>query len=72
MPLQHVPEDQDQEIIPAYPTQEIILKIEELPPLDFFYSPSHKVVVKRRRIDESVTALDNESVDVVWKDSLAN
>ena len=51
------------------------MKIEEIPPLDVFYNPNNKSVVKirkRRRIDESVTSLDNESVDVVWKDSFSN
>ena len=75
MPLQQVPKDQDQEIIPAYPTQEIIFKIEEIPPLDVFYNVGHKFLVKRRnirRIDESMNSLENESMDVVWKDSFSN
>ena len=49
-------EDQDVEIIPEHPTNEIILKVEEIPPLDIFYNPKHKYVVrkqrKRRRIDQ--------------------
>lgn len=43
--------------------------------LDIFYSPSHKVVVKRnkrRRIDETFSNLINESVDILWKDPLAD
>ena len=31
--------DQDVKIIPEHPTGQIVLKIEEIPPLDLFYSP---------------------------------
>lgn len=34
------------EIIPKDPSGKIILQIEEIPPLDVFYSPKHKAVVK--------------------------
>ena len=37
------------EHIPIAPSSEIILKIEEIPPIDVFYSPQHKVVVRRQR-----------------------
>ena len=37
------------EIIPEHPTKEIVLKVEEIPPLDIFYSPKHRVVVKKQR-----------------------
>lgn len=40
---------QDIEIIPTIPTSEIILRIEEMPPLDIFYCPTHKVVVRRQK-----------------------
>ena len=52
-----------------------MLQIEEIPSLNIFYSPSHKVVVKRskrRRIDDTVSDLTNESIDVLWKDPLAD
>ena len=58
----------DQEIISAYPTEKIVLQVEEVPSLDVFYSPSHKVVDKRRKrkiIDDRVTDLTNKSVDVL-------
>ena len=46
---------QDTEVIPAFPTDEIILKVTDIPPLDVFYNPLHKAVVrklrKRRRIE---------------------
>ena len=74
-PLQQVPETHDREIIPDYPTENIVLQVEEIPSLDIFYSPSHKAVVKRRnmrRIDETVSDLRNESVDILWKDPLAD
>jgi len=31
---------QDVELVPATPSSEIILRIEEIPPLDVFYSPT--------------------------------
>jgi len=54
------------EIIPKYPSSEITLSIEEIPPLDVFYSPKHRVVVKRqrkkRKIDQASTKVpQNES-----------
>ena len=61
-PLQQFPETHDREIIPAYPTKLIVLQIEEIPSLEIFYSPSHKVAVKRNRrirIDETVSNLTN-------------
>ena len=39
----------DVEIILENPSDEIILHVEEIPPLDVFYSPKHRVVVKRQR-----------------------
>ena len=41
--------DLDIEIIPENPTGEIMLKIEEIPPLDVFYSPKHRAVVRKQR-----------------------
>lgn len=37
------------EIILTFSTSEIVLKIEEIPPLDVFYSPKHKAVMSRSR-----------------------
>ena len=37
---------QDIEVIPDFPTSEIVLKIEEIPPLDIFYIPTDKAMVK--------------------------
>jgi len=64
---------QDVELIHATPTSEIILRIKEIPPLDIFYSLAHKVFVKTQRkkikLDATtVTTLDNEPMDIVWKD----
>ena len=39
----------DMEIILENPSDEIILHVEEIPPLDVFHNPKHKVVVKRQR-----------------------
>ena len=74
-PLHQVLQTHDQEIIPAYPTEQIVLQIEEIPWLDIFYGPIHKVVDKRnkrRRIDETIVDLTNEFVNILWKDSLVD
>jgi len=65
---------QEIEHIPFTPTSEIVLRIEEIPPLDVFYSPQHETIVKRQRKErklESTTAttLNNEPMNVLWKDS---
>ena len=39
--------EKEVEHIPITPTSEIILRIEEISPLDVFYSPQHKAVMKR-------------------------
>ena len=36
------------EHIPISPSSELVLKIEEIPPLDIFYSPQHKAVVRKQ------------------------
>ena len=46
-PQVKVLEDQDMEVIPEHPIGEIMLKVEEIPPLDIFYSPKHRVVVRK-------------------------
>jgi len=40
---------QDIELILATPTSKIILRIEETDPIDVFYSPTQKDVIKRQR-----------------------
>ena len=40
-------EDQDIEVILEHPTGEIMLKVEEIPPLDVFYSSKHRDVVRK-------------------------
>lgn len=37
----------DMDHIPIAPSSELMLKIEEIPHLDIFYSPQHKAVVRR-------------------------
>ena len=59
------------EHIPITPSSELMLKIEEIPPLDIFYSPQHKVVVRKKRKKrklESALFHDAEQLDVLWKD----
>lgn len=65
---------QEVEHIPVTPTSKIVLRIEEFPPLDVFYGPQHKAIVKRKRkkrkLDSTtVTTPDNELMNVLWKDS---
>ena len=59
------------EHIPLTPSSEIVLNVEDIPPLDVFYSPKYKAVVKRQRKKrkiESAIATEPEQVDVLWKD----
>ena len=37
------------EIIPENPSEEIVLKVEDIPPLDVLYSPKHRAVVRKKR-----------------------
>ena len=67
------PKSKEVEIIPKDPSDEVILQIEEIPPLDVFYSPKHKVVVKRqrkrRRADQpSLFPELTVTGNVVWKE----
>ena len=64
---------QDVEIIPATSTSEIVLRIEEIPLLDVFYSPSQKAVLKRQRKKRKLDVVavmtpKNEPMGVIWKD----
>jgi len=60
-------------VIPAFPSSEIVLKEEGIPPLDIFYSPKHQAVMKRQRkkikIDHFAIFPGNKKMDVVWKDT---
>ena len=65
------------EIIPKYPSPYITLSIDDIPPLDVFYSPKHRSIVKRQRkkrnIDQaSATVPQDESMNVIWKESEVN
>ena len=63
------------EVICKYPSSEITLNIEEIPPLDIFYSPQHKAVVRRqkkKRKLENTLSQDAEQLDVLWKDPTSN
>ena len=67
---------QNAEIIPTFPTSEIILKVTKIPPLDVFYNPLYKVVVRRqrkiRRVETPEIPPGNELMDIVWKDIPSN
>lgn len=72
--MEETANEQEVEHIPVTPTSEIIMRIEEIPPMDVFYSPQHKAMVKRKRtkikLDSvAATTLENELMDVLWKDS---
>jgi len=63
------------EHIPITPSSELMLKIEEIPPLDVFYSPQHKAMVRRKRKKrklESVLSHDAEQLDILWQDRTTN
>lgn len=59
------------EHLPIAPSSELLLGVEEIPPLDVFYSPQHKAVVRRQRKKrklENALAQNAEHLDVLWKD----
>jgi len=67
------PISREVEVIPKNPSDQIILQVEDIPPLDVFYSPRHKALVerqrKRRRTDQ--TSLFPEQTitgNIVWKE----
>ena len=69
------PISKDVEIIPRDPSDQIILQVEDIPPLDVFYSPRHRAVVKRqrkrRRTDQPCIFPDQTVTgNVVWKEEL--
>jgi len=39
--------DEDIGVIPTFPTSKVVLRVEEITPLDVFYSHAHKDVVRR-------------------------
>ena len=58
------------EHIPITPSSEILLNIEDIPPLDVFYSPQYKAVVRKQRKKrnlESAISTNAEQLDVLWK-----
>jgi len=65
----------DVEIIPKNPSDEIVLYVEEIPPLDVFYSPKHRAVIKRQRkmgkLDQSsLLPSQMEITNVVWREEV--
>ena len=57
------PKSMSVEIIPKGPSDQITLLVEDIPPLNVFYSPKHRAVVKRsrkrQRLDQSPLFLTN-------------
>ena len=69
------PISQDVEVINKDPSDQIVLQVEEIPPLDIFYSPKHRAIVKRfkkkRRLDQpSILPEQTVTGNVVWKEEL--
>ena len=69
------PSSKEVEVIPKDPSDQVILHIEDIPPLDVFYSPKHRAVVrrsrKRRRIDQpSIFPEQTVTGNMVWKEDL--
>jgi len=65
----------ESEHAPIIPSSELVLNIEEIPPLDIFYSPQHKAVVRRQRKKMKLgntLSQDAEQLDVLWKDPNSN
>lgn len=62
---------QEMEHIPIAPSSKIVLRIEEIPPLDVFYSPQHKAIIRRQRKTKNIYSVltpKDEPLDVLWKD----
>jgi len=65
----------DVEMIPDNSSDEIVLHVEEIPPLDVFYSPKHSAVIKRqkkkRKLDQSsLLPAQMEITNVVWREEV--
>jgi len=65
----------DIEMILENPSNEIILHVEEIPPLDVFYSPKHRAVIKRQRkkrkiYQSSLFPAQMEITNVVWREEV--
>jgi len=75
MVIERVVNTQETEHILVASSSKIVLKIEEIPPLNVFYRPQHKAVVRRqrnkRKLDVVLTPED-EPLDVLWKDPTTN
>jgi len=68
-----LPSGKETEIIPKDPSDQIILQIEEIPPLDVFYSPKHRAIVKRqrkRRRTDQPSLFPEQTItgNVLWKE----
>jgi len=69
------PKTTDVEIIPKGPSDQVTLQVEDIPPLNVFYSPKHRAVVKRsrkrQRLDQpSIFPEQTVMGNVVWKEKL--
>ena len=69
------PTSKDVEVITKDSSDQIVLQVEDIPPLDVFYSPRHKAVIKRsrkrRRLDQpSIFPKHTVTGNVVWKEEL--
>ena len=69
------PTSKEREVITKDPPNQIVLQVEDIPPLDVFYSPRIKAVVKRsrkrRRLDQpSIFPEQTVTGNVVWKEEL--
>lgn len=57
--------------MPIHPTTKIQLNVEEIPPIEIFYNPQHKVVIKKirkKRMAKSEESPSNSfSLEVVWR-----
>lgn len=66
---------QEAEYIHVSPSSEIVLKIEDIPLMDLFYSPQHKFIIRRQRKKRKIDvmlSLENEPLDVLWKNPSTN
>lgn len=70
MVIERAVNTQETEHILVASSSEIRLRIEEIPPLDIFYSPQHKAIVRRQRKKRKLNVVltpEDEPLDALWK-----
>jgi len=68
MVIERVVSTQETKHIPIAPTSKFVERIKEIPPLDVFYKPQHKAIMRRqrkKRMLDFVLTPEDELLDVL-------